>query len=206
MRKWSGGGEPLTGPVAPRQPICESDRERVFDVPFSDLFRSEVTAPDGTVLVFDGIRAYASSIVVDGIGRIEILIKAKSNRIGNFKVAYPYHYLDGDALCVLKINEMRTKSDDDAKIFGLTHNLLCLPWSTCVVVHKYRGEGTPLVALTSRGEWERGDINAYNREVQVFLSVADSRQMPLEMVKPVVRGGTGKWMDDCLREIFRKGV
>ena len=198
------GRELVTGPVLQRQPICESDRERVFDVPFSDLFRSEVVTPDGTVRVFDGIRAYVDSIQVDDKGRIAVQVRAKSRRIGDVKVPYPYHFLDGDVMCALKINEMRMKSDVEAKTFGLTYNLLCLPWSVCVLVHKYRGDGVPMVAVTSRGEWEHGEMNAYNREVQIFISVANERQMPLDMARAVSKDGVAKWMEDCQREIIRK--
>lgn len=196
----------VMGPVAQRQPICESDRERVFDVPFSDLFRSEVKCPDGTIQVFDGVRAYVDSIQLDDRGRITVQVRAKSSRIGDVRVSYPYHFMDGNTLCALKINEMRMKSDVDAKTFALTYNLMCLPWRTCVLVHKYRGEGVPLAVVTSRDEWERGEMNAYNREVQIFLKVSNERQMPLEMAMNVAREGVAKWMSDCHSEILRKRV
>lgn len=200
-------GRFVTARVVPREPICESDRERVFDVPVSDLYRSEVTAPDGTIRVFDGIRAYVDSIVVEDDGKILIGIKAKSSHVRAGRIPYPYNYLCEDrVLCVLKRYEMRMKSDAESKTFALTYNLFCLPWESCLLIHKFDGDKEPLVALTSRGEWERGELNAHNQEVQMFLPITNDRHVPIEVMRSIVNKGIATWMNDCLREVRRKGA
>jgi hypothetical protein len=101
---------------------------------------------------------------------------------------------------------MRIKSDAEVKTFALTYNLFCLPWDSCLLIHKFRDEEDPLVVLTSRGEWERGELNAHNQEVQMFLPIENDRQVPIEVMLPIVNGGIATWASDCLREMRRKGA
>jgi hypothetical protein len=202
VKRWGIGG--LTGSATRREPLCESDVEKVFDVPMSNLFRSEVVVPDGTTRVFDGVRAYVSSMTVSPEGRITIQMAAKSSGIRAPRIPYPYNYLCGDALCVLKNHRMRMKSDESSRTFALTYNLFCLPWRTCLVMHMPDGAAGPVVAFTGRKEWEEGELNAHNQEVQMFLKVKEESMVPAEFLGGVMDKGVESWMRDCEWEMRRK--
>ena len=176
-------------PVQKQVPICSSSIERIFDVPGSILYRVEATLPDGTMKVFDSVRAYASSLKVTGGGHVSLTITSKSDRIYSGVIPYPYHFLHQDEwLCALKIKKMETLSDDESMMVALNYNLFTLPWKMCLMLHD-DGEGL-MAFLTSRQEWERGEVTAANREVQMFLRVSKERMVPamlmsLGLVSPV---------------------
>jgi hypothetical protein len=192
-------------PIPKRVPICESDLVRVFDEPGSALYRMEVTAPDGTLCVFEGVRAYTETLEVDAQGRVSMSIRAKSTRIRTGKVLYPYHYLcDERVLCVLKLNRMRIKSDEGMGCFALNYNLFCLPWDVCLLATRDEGGGGGDVYVASRYEWERGELNAHNQEVQMFLQLGRERCVPIGMAKGFYRKEIVSWMERCESEMSRK--
>lgn len=196
----------IVSSVESMSPIAESDCERVFDIVGSRLYRVEVKTPNGTIQVFDGVRAYTESIEVEDSGKIAITIGSKSDTIWRGRIPYPYHYLYKErVLCVLKINKMRMMSSEGLRTFAINHNLLCLPWELCILMNKDEG-GSESMLITSRGEWERGDINTYNREIQVFLHVSEERYMPVDLVRSIMVGEIATWLDRCKSEMVRKGV
>ena len=118
----------IVEPVKKVEPICESPLEKTFDVPGSVLYRVEATCPDGTVKVFDTVRAYTKSLELGSDGRIKVKIGSKVDK-NRVTIPYPYHYLHSDkVLCVVKINKMNTLSDVDNgyRTFALNYNLFCL--------------------------------------------------------------------------------
>lgn len=191
-------------PVQKRTPLAESDLMKVFDVPHSMLYHVEAITPDGTVRVFDGVRAYTSKMELDGDGKLSMQISAKSDRVGTAKVSWPYNYLcRGNVLCTLKLHEMRIKSDAEHKTFGLNYDLFCLPWETCILFYKEKGaEGK--VCWTSRCEWDQGEMNVYNQEVQMFLAMSQDRWIPDTMARLVMRKEVTDWMARCDSETARK--
>lgn len=204
MKRWSVPG--LTTQTAKQEPICESDVQRIFDVPMSNLYRSEVTAPDGTVKVFDGVRAYVSSMVIGNDGRITMQLEAKAGNIRTPRISYPYNYIVGDVLCVMKLNRMRMKSNEESRTFALAYDLFCLPWRTCLVMHKPDGASGPVLAFTGRKEWDEGELNAYNQEVQMFLRVSDEGMVPAELLRGTLNERISSWAMDCETEMARKKV
>ena len=58
--------------------------------------------------------------------------------------------------------------------------------------------------VTSRQEWERGEVESYNREVQVFLKVDEERGIPVEIAKTMMDKNIGRWLGEALSEMVRK--
>ena len=194
----------ILSPVPRREPICESNLVRVFDETGSNLYRMEVVVPDGTTRVFDGVRAYTDSLVVDPQGRVTMDIRAKSSRIRSGKVMYPYHFLcEEKVLCVLKLNRMRIKSEESMGCFALNYDLFCLPWESCLLAARDE-DGAGLVYAASRQEWDRGELSAHNQEVQMFLQLGRERSAPMVLAKSFYRKEIGSWLERCEAEMCRK--
>lgn len=192
-----------TEPVAVHQPICQSAREKIFDIPGSILYRVEATLPDGTVKVFESVRAYADSVSVNESGHLSLNIVSKSDRIHSGQIPYPYHYLhQNEWLCALKIHDMTTMSDDEQRTFALNYNLFCLPWKLCVILHD-TGDGL-MAFMTSREEWDRGEVSARNREVQMFLHVPIERSVPAYLLKLGLDNSIANWIDSASATFARK--
>jgi hypothetical protein len=192
-----------TEPVEVKQSICESDLEKIYDIPGSILYRAEVTLPDGTVKVIEPVRAYSDSVCVNEAGHVSLNIVAKSDRIYSGLIPYPYHYLhDDEWLCALKIHKMNMLSDDDMLTFALNYNLFCLPWKLVVLIHD-AGDGLQ-VFMASREEWERGEVSAQNREVQMFLRISKERPVPVSLFKSGVAEGVASWIDRATASYIRK--
>jgi len=193
----------IVDPVEIAEPVCESKVEKTFDVPGSVLYRVEAKCPDGMVQVFDRVRAYTKAVEVASDGKIKVSIGAKVPR-NNVMVPYPYHYLcDDKVLCVVKINKMNTLSSEEEgyRTFALNYNLFCIDWDACLVMHN---SPTRQVYVTSRAEWERGTLESYNREVQMFLKVAEERGVPVEIAFSMMSDGIRKWMGEARAEMVRK--
>jgi len=192
-----------TEPVEVKEPICESEREKIFDIPGSILYRVEAKLPDGTVEVFESVRAYADSVSANDNGHVSLNIVSKSDRIASGLIPHPYHYLHKDAwLCALKIHKMETLSDEDSMMMALNYNLFCLPWKMCLMLHD-AGEGL-MAFLTSREEWEHGKVSAANREVQMFLRVSKERLVPAELMKLGMDSKLSDWVDAATSVYQRK--
>ena len=191
-----------TEPVVVQEPLCESDRERVFDVPGSVLYRVEALLPNGTIEVFESVRAYVDSLKVDTDGHISMNVIAKSSRITKGLVPWPYHHLHtSEWLCALKINDMKTMASDTGRTFALNYNLFCLPWRMCVIMHD-AGDGL-MAFLTSREEWDRGELSARNRELQMFLEIPLERSVPVGLMEPGLSSGVRSWVK-AASEVFRR--
>jgi hypothetical protein len=192
-----------TEPVPVKTPICESDLEKIYDVPGSILYRVEATLPDGTIKVFDTVRAYADSVSVNSAGHVSLSLVSKSDRIYSGLIPYPYHYLHKDAwLCALKIHKMNTMSDDESLMFALNYNLFCLPWKLAVILHD-SGDGLQ-VFMASREEWDRGEVGVQNREVQMFLRISKERPVPVSLFKLGVDSGVSDWIDAATNSFEKK--
>ena len=196
----------ITEPVEVRVPIIESSRERVFlgsGVPA--FYRVEVACPDGTTKVIENVRAYTESLKIDeGTGRIEIVLNSERPDF-RMRVGYPYHYLHaGNVLCTLKCHEMRNLTNGDFLGFGLNYNLFEIPWQLCLVVHRMTDKIMGFV--TSRMEWDRGNLSVENREVQMFLKVPQERHVPIDLMKLMVTSGIVEWMDFCEEKMKRKSL
>lgn len=190
----------ITKPVKQIEPVCESKLERTFDIPGSVLYRVEARCPDGTVKVFDTVRAYTKSLEVAPDGKIKVKIGSKVDK-NKVTVPYPYHYLHKEkVLCTVKINKMDTLSDVDNgyRTFALNYNLFCLKWDACLIMHGRQ------VYVTSRPEWERGAVESYNREVQVFLNVDEERGIPIDIATTMMDEGIGRWLGESRAEMVRK--
>ena len=184
-------------PVEEQKPICESERVRVFDIPYSPLYRAEVKTPAGITEVFGAVRAYTKSVQVSDSGNITIVIDAK-NLKNKVRAEYPHHYLHaGRVLCSLKRSRLTI-----ADSFALNYNLFCVPWEMCITVHVE--DGVPMAFIASRGEWERGQLNSYNREVQMFLPLRRTRHLALDLTKAMVEKGIKTWISHCEAELARK--
>jgi hypothetical protein len=192
-----------TVPVEVQEPICESDLEKIYDIPGSILYRSEVTLPDGTTRVFESVRAYADQVDVNANGHVSLNIVSKSDRIYSGLIPFPYHYLHKDEwMCALKIHKMDLMSDDNQLTFAMNYNLFCLPWKLAVILH-----GTvqdTQVFLASREEWERGEVSVKNREVQMFLSISKERSVPVKLFKLGLDSGMQGWINHAVSAAARK--
>ena len=198
-----------TDPVEVKVPICESNVCRVFKNPGIPIFyRVEAKLPDGTTKVIENVRAYTKSLRVDeSVGRIELEIDSENIAVSPklCRITYPYHYLhSGKVLCVLKNYELRNRSAEGLKSFGLNYNLFELPWQLCVVLHKV--DNKMLAFVTSRMEWDRGNLSVDNREVQMFIQVPDERHVPTSLMKLMVDPGIALWMGSCEVEANAKGM
>ena len=194
----------IVEPVQKVEPICESKVEKTFDIPGSILYRVEATCPDGTTKVFDKTRAYTESVELSSDGKIKVRIGAKQDR-HRATAPYPYHYLcDDRLLCVVKINKMETLSNEDEgyRTFALNYNLFCIDWDACLVMHG--SGGMKQIYVTSRAEWDRGVLESYNREVQMFLKVDEERGVPLGIAYSMMSDGVKKWIDVARAEMVRK--
>jgi len=190
----------ITEPVEPAKPVCESKLERTFDIPGSVLYRVEAKCPDGMVKVFDGVRAYTESVEIGSVGKIKVKIGSKVSK-NKVTVPYPYHYIHNDkVLCSVKINKMNTLSsaDDGYRTFALNYNLFCMEWDACLIMHSRQ------VYVTSRAEWDRGVVESYNREVQMFLKVDEERGIPVGIASSMMDKGIGRWLGEALAEMVRK--
>jgi len=192
-----------TEAVEVKEPICESDVEKTFDIPYSGLYRVEAKCPDGTTKVFMGVRAFTESVMVDGRGYVTVKIGSKSPGIWNGNIPYPYHYLHRDTvLCALKIHNMETMSGNGVDTFALNYNLFCLPWKLCILMHETL-DG-PMAFMTSRAEWDAGEVDVKNREAQMFIGVPQERHVPADLMKLVVQPEISQWIDLARAEITRK--
>lgn len=197
----------LTEPVKTWEPICESNRERVFKMNTIPVFyRVEVKCPDGTVKILENVRAYTKSLLIDdATGRIELQVSSehKSSLVSRGKVCYPYHYLhQNNVLCVLKRYGMRYQSDDKVTGFALNYNLFNLPWQLCLILH--RVDDGIFAFLATRAEWDRGVIGNENCEVQMFLKVPNERSVPISFMKYFVDPSISLWMNHCEIELAKK--
>jgi hypothetical protein len=192
-----------TEPVVVQQPLCESSRERVFDIPGSILYRVEAVLPNGTTEVFENVRAYADSVTVADNGHVQMNIVSKSDRIRSGRIPWPYHHLhEEEWLCALKIYDMKTMETEHSRTFALNYNLFCLDWRMCVILHEV-SDGL-MAFLTSREEWERGQLSSRNREVQMFLEVSLERSVPVGLMYPGLCEGVRGWMDAAVTTFRRK--
>lgn len=195
-----------TTPTVVNTPICKSALERTFDVPFSNLYRTEAIAPDGTTRIFENVRAYTSGLTICG-DHIGITIDSKNQKM-RAKVDYPYHYYHNQqVLGALKIFEMRNQSDEKKGLlcFALNYNLFCLPWKMCIIVHR-TANGEVMASLTSREDWDRGKLESQNREVQMFLTIdANSWFVPIDRMAMLVDKEIEGWFRGCKAELVRKG-
>lgn len=198
----------ITEPVKVLEPIVESDRESVFRLESVPVFyRVEAVCPDGTTKILENIRKYTKQLRLDEkVGRIEIEIAWEENKKERkLVIPYPYHHLHaGKVLCALKMYDMHMHSSDEEGVrgFGLNYNLFNLPWQLCVILHAVDGKVSSFV--TSRMEWDRGNISAENQEVQMFLRVPIERHAPVSLMKLMVDPSVALWMDHCEAEIRRK--
>ena len=186
-----------TTPVEPKAPIVESDLVRVFDVPGAPFFRAEATLPDGTCKVFEPVRAYTESLVTEAnTGHITISIASRREDYRKY-VPYPQHFLvGGEVLCVVKNNDMVTMRDEGSLTFALNYDLFTIPWQLCVLAHRI--EGQPFVFFASRQEWDRGEVESQNREVQMFLSIPSERSIALSHYKMQANSAIQGWTEDVL--------
>ena len=195
----------ITQDVEMQIPICESGKERIFKTSSVPVFyRVEVKCPDGTMRIFDRVRAYTKSLIIDEIlGRIDIIIESEQPNVGTRRILYPYHYLhNGRVLCSLKTQSMRMLDDEDKRAFGMNYNLFDLNWTVCILLHRL--ESKLMAFVTSRAEWDRGNLNAENREVQMFLRVPEERHIPVSMMKIMVDPAIALWMNHCEAEMAKK--
>lgn len=191
-------------PVQKRTPLASSELVKVFDIPGSNLFHVEAVTPDGTTKIFDNVRAYAKRLDVAEDGKITIQIAAKTTQVAAVRVMYPYNYLCADkTLCVLRLNSMRTKSDENHKTFGLNYDLFCLPWETCIVLHG-DSDGLDQLYVTSRYDWDRGELNVHNQEVQMFIPVGKDACLKPSMARGFLRGEIVEWISRCILESGKK--
>jgi hypothetical protein len=193
----------LTQPVQRAKPILETAIERVFNnntIPSS--YRVEVTRPDGTIQIFDDIRKYTKDIVIlDGSGSISIdLVSGVKHRY----IMYPCHYMSaGGVLCGLRQFQMLNRSNDNERTYALNHRMFEYDWKICVILNET--EKDIMAYITSRAEWERGEITAIRGlELQVFLPVPNERGIAVRLMRNFVTPQIWKWMTDCVAIIKRK--
>jgi len=194
----------ITDPVVKQEPICESERVKVFLGENPMRFRVECERPDGTVQVFEEVKAYTESIKVTESGAVSIKIGSQIPRI-RASIPYPYHYISKKGiLCALKLYDVKTMADEGIITFALNYNLFCEPWEMAIIVHNFKGER--MVFATSRAEWDRGQLGIKNREVQMFLPVPHERQIPLRYYKLQVSKDILFWIQRIEESMTRKGA
>jgi len=194
----------ITEPVVKQEPICESDKVKVFDGDHQMRYRVEVKKPDGTTEVFEEAKAYTKSLKVTEDGAVSIVIDSKVPS-ARATIPYPYHYMSKNGiLCALKLYDVKTMSDNGIVAFALNYNLFCLPWEMAIIVHNFGGQR--MVFATSRAEWDRGQIGTKNREVQMFLRVPQERHIALCYYKRMVSGDILSWVKKIEDSMSRKGA
>jgi hypothetical protein len=119
-------------------------------------------------------------------------------------IRYPCHYIsDGEVLCSLKQFQMNNRSDDSVRSYALNHRLFETDWKICVILNET--EKDIIAYITSRAEWDRGEIAAIRGfELQVFLPVSKERGIAVRLMRNLVAPPIWKWMTDCIAIIRRK--
>jgi hypothetical protein len=179
---------------------------RVTNIGCSNLYRAEVTMPDGTLKVFDPVRAYSDLILVDDNPVIQLHAKCRS--IKNLTVKYPYHYFhvspsDDVVLCAMKRFKLE-KDNSLALNYELFLTNVWWEWKTCIILHMVNG--VPFVFFSGRDVWlKEGKVGIEEREIQIFLNMERHQDVPLSLAAMVMDKPVVEWANRCVDEFRRKG-
>ena len=174
-------------------PISETDLTVVYDIPGSLYYRVEATLLDGHNSETFETKAYTKDLLVDdgGIGHVSIEIGAKSRKVPQVKIPYPFHFLHDGVLFAFKRNRFEVGNQ-----YALNYDLFCLSWDMSVIINFDDDGGRAFMA--SREEWnELGDVGHTERELQCFLGVGEHRSLPLVMVLNMADDDVKRWANEC---------
>jgi len=178
------------------EPIRSSDRTRVYDIPYGNLFEIEVMDAEGVSRSFE-TRAYTKSLTIEDSGHVSIQIGAKSKDVPTPMIPYPYHYLHNGTLFALKLHKHNVSNQ-----FALNYDLFSLDFELIVVMHfedDQDKEGK--LFISTKKEWEdNGELGQSRREVQMFLGVEESRSLLVKDARALMSGQeVSDWISKCQR-------
>ena len=177
-------------PVRDDPPIVESERTRVYDVPFSNLFETHAKDFNGNTTILR-TRAYTESLKVSDNGDIDMVIKGKADGGWRRDVVYPYNFIHNDALFCFKRHKFNMRDE-----FAINFDLFALDFALVVILNFDDGNGE--LHIASRDEWtQNGRIDVNGEEVQLFLPVENNRTLPLPAAQVLLSDErVQKWLRD----------
>jgi hypothetical protein len=193
-------GEQAGWSVRDDEPITQSSRTRVYDVPYSNLYEVEALDFQGRGHLFE-TRAYTKHLIVNAEdGHLSIEIGAKGHDIPTPTIPWPYHMVQNGVLFAFKRYKFEVGNE-----FALNYDLFDLDFKMVVILHHEDGEGH--LFISSVDEWrEHGRIGHSNREVQLYLDADANRVLPLDYARLLFQDdATKQWFDACCRIQERKG-